>query len=42
MLDMTVDQMQERVGGFLKRTGISQGISKQAVANIPNLKRWKP
>ena len=41
MMDLTVDQMQERVGGLLKKTGISQSIQKVAVAGIPKLRRWK-
>ncbi|HWA83266.1 MAG TPA: zinc ribbon domain-containing protein [Fimbriimonadaceae bacterium] len=41
MMDMTLDQMQERVGGILKKFGAPDSVQKQAVAGIPLLKRWK-
>lgn len=40
MLDMTVDQMQERVGGLLKKMGAPDDVLKDARATIPGLKRW--
>lgn len=40
MTDMTVDQMQERVGGILKQYGAPSDVQKKAVAGIPFLKRW--
>lgn len=41
MLDMTVDDMQKRVGGLLKQFGAPDGVQREAIAGIPLLKRWK-
>ena len=41
MVDMTVDQMQERVGGLLKRTGAPDNVVRDAMDVIPSLSRWK-
>lgn len=40
MMDMTVDQMQERVGAVLKQHGASKTIQKIAMAGVPTLSRW--
>ena len=40
MLDLTVDQMQERVGGLLKQKHVANSVLKMAVAAIPTLRRW--
>jgi len=40
MMDMSLDDMQRRVGGLLKQRGAPGSVLDQAVASIPNLKRW--
>lgn len=41
MLDVSVDEMQRRVGGLLKTKRIPEFIQRKAVEGIPSLKRWK-
>jgi hypothetical protein len=41
MLDMSVDEMQRRVGGLLKQRGASDNVLRDATSGIPTLKRWK-
>jgi hypothetical protein len=41
MLDMSVDDMQRRVGGLLKQRCAPEDLQKRAVLAIPMLKRWK-
>jgi hypothetical protein len=38
--DITVDQMQERVGGRLKSVKLPKFIQQKAISGIPSLKRW--
>jgi len=40
MTDMSVDEMQRRVGGLLKQRGAPDNVIDQAVAAIPTLRRW--
>ena len=40
MTDMSLDDMQRRVGGLLKQRGAPGNVVEQAVSAIPSLKRW--
>ena len=40
MMDMSLDDMQRRVGGLLKQRGAPSSVLDQAVSSIPKLKRW--
>ena len=40
MHEMSVDEMQRRVGGLLKQRGAPEDLQRTAMSGIPNLKRW--
>ena len=40
MLDMSLDEMQKRVGGLLKQRGAPPSVLEDAVGRITGLKRW--
>jgi hypothetical protein len=41
MMDMSVDEMQRKVGGILKQFGAPETVQRDAMSGIPSLKRWK-